>query len=61
MNRIRSKFEELKKSGKKALIPYIKAKPPLNGKPTAYVCEQYVCKLPVTRVEQLQTLLDREP
>jgi len=44
-----------------ALIPYIKAKPPLNGKPTAYVCEQYVCKLPVTRVEQLQTLLDREP
>jgi len=44
-----------------ALVPYIQAQQPLNGKPTAYVCENYVCKLPVTTLEQLERLLDAPP
>jgi uncharacterized protein YyaL (SSP411 family) len=36
-----------------ALIPFLKAQQPLDGKPTAYVCENYACKLPATSPEQL--------
>jgi len=31
--------------------------PPLDGKPTAYVCENYACKLPVTDARSLLELL----
>ena len=31
--------------------------PPLNARPTAYVCENYACQLPVTEVSQLVQLL----
>jgi len=30
------------------LLPLVADKPPLEGRPTAYVCEQRVCKLPTT-------------
>ncbi len=41
-----------------ALIPYVKTQRPLNGKATAYVCENYICSLPVTTVPQFESLLD---
>ena len=31
--------------------------PALDGKPTAYVCENYACKLPVTDDQRLLELL----
>ncbi|TAN60729.1 thioredoxin domain-containing protein [bacterium] len=40
------------------LIPFLKEYAPLKGKATAYVCENYVCKLPVTGEKQLQELLE---
>jgi len=39
------------------LIPFLKEQLPLEGKTTAYVCENYVCKLPTTSVEKMQELL----
>ncbi len=41
-----------------ALVPYVKAQGPLNGRPTAYVCERFVCKLPTTSPETFGQLLD---
>ena len=40
-----------------ALIPYVKAQEPLQGRPTAYVCENYVCNLPTNDVNRLVELL----
>jgi uncharacterized protein YyaL (SSP411 family) len=39
------------------LIPFIAAQAPLEGQPTAYVCERGICRLPVTTLEQLQAQL----
>jgi uncharacterized protein len=35
-------------------------RPVVDGKPTVYVCEGFVCKLPVTSTAELQTLLQSE-
>ena len=35
------------------LIPLLAGRPQLNGKATAYVCEQYTCQLPVTEARAL--------
>jgi uncharacterized protein YyaL (SSP411 family) len=32
--------------------------PPLEGKPTAYVCSNFACNLPVTDLTQLGELLE---
>jgi hypothetical protein len=32
------------------LVPLVAGKTPIDGKPTAYVCERRVCKLPTTDV-----------
>jgi uncharacterized protein len=34
-------------------------RPLINNQPTAYVCRQFVCRLPVTRVEELKDQLTR--
>ena len=39
------------------LIPFLKEQAPLEGKPTAYICENYVCKFPATSTEKLQSIL----
>lgn len=39
------------------LIPFLKDQLPLDGKTTAYVCENYVCKLPTTSIKKLDELL----
>jgi len=38
-------------------LPFIKDMKPINGKPTAYVCKNYGCELPVNTPEQLEKLL----
>ena len=48
-------------SGKQAiefLVPSVAAQGPLQGKPTAYVCERRVCQLPTTDVAQFIEALD---
>jgi uncharacterized protein YyaL (SSP411 family) len=41
-----------------SLSPFVEAMRPANGKPTAYVCEQYACKTPAKNVEQLESILN---
>lgn len=38
-------------------IPFVKNNIMLDGKTTAYVCENYTCNLPVSKVEDLEKLL----
>jgi len=40
------------------LIPLLEGRDMLNGKPTAYVCQNYACRLPVTDPEALAKQLD---
>ncbi len=39
-------------------LPVFEGRTMVDGKPTAYVCENYVCRLPVTTPEELNALLD---
>ena len=41
-------------------IPLLKGKRRLNGRSTAYVCEHYRCKLPVTNAQDLAKQLDTQ-
>jgi uncharacterized protein YyaL (SSP411 family) len=40
------------------LAPFLKRQKPVRGGPTAYVCENQVCKLPTNDVEEMKKLLD---
>lgn len=40
-----------------SLIPFLKEQLPLNGKTTAYVCENYVCKFPATDIGRMGEFL----
>jgi uncharacterized protein YyaL (SSP411 family) len=40
-------------------IPLLQGKTLIEGKPTAYVCEDYVCRAPVTRPTDLESLLTK--
>jgi hypothetical protein len=42
-----------------ALIPYLEAQTALDGKPTAYVCSNYTCRLPVHDARSLRSELAR--
>jgi len=42
-----------------ALAPFVKPQLPIDGQPTAYVCERYICKLPTTDVETFVSLLQK--
>jgi hypothetical protein len=44
-------------SAVESLIPFLEKQTMLGGKPTAYVCENYVCKLPTGDPERLAQLL----
>ena len=47
----------LKKPDEESLLPVFEGRGMVDGKPTAYVCENYVCQLPVTTPEELRALL----
>jgi uncharacterized protein YyaL (SSP411 family) len=38
-------------------LPLLKDRSMIDGSPTAYVCENFVCQRPVTEVEELTRLL----
>ena len=39
-------------------VPLLRERVALEGKPTAYVCERFTCRLPVTEPEALRAQLD---
>ena len=44
------------------LSPFVKNQNVINGKPTAYVCKNYICNLPTTDLAKLKGLLgDSQP
>jgi len=42
-----------------SLAPFVENQIPIGGKPTVYVCENHLCKLPVKEIDQLERLLDK--
>jgi hypothetical protein len=40
------------------VVPFLKNQTAIEGKATAYVCENYACKKPVNSVGELENLLD---
>lgn len=41
-----------------SLVPFVAAQQPLDGRATAYVCQNYQCRLPTTEPDRLASLLD---
>ena len=48
----------LKRPGEEALLPLLEERDLVQGRPAAYVCENYACKLPVTEPGELAKLLE---
>ena len=42
-----------------SMIPPIKDKVAVQGKPTVYICENYTCKAPITDLEDLRRALSK--
>ena len=45
--------------GQHDTIPLLANRPQINGQPTAYVCQQFICKRPVTDAQELAAQLDQ--
>jgi uncharacterized protein YyaL (SSP411 family) len=41
-------------------VPLLAGRSPIDEKPTAFVCQHFVCRLPVTTIADLRTALDRK-
>jgi hypothetical protein len=42
-------------------LPFVKSMTMMNGKATAYICEDYTCQLPVTDLQAMLQLLEEKP
>ena len=49
----------LKRPDEESFLPLLEGRTLVQGKPAAYVCENYACQLPVTEPEALEELLER--
>jgi uncharacterized protein YyaL (SSP411 family) len=47
--------------GAAASVPLLAARPQVDGRPTAYVCEGFLCRSPTTDPEELAAQLDAAP
>lgn len=59
-NRVIILVDDEGRSYLESFLPEIKDMNPVGDKTTAYVCENFTCKLPVTSVEELKELLQPE-
>ncbi len=52
-------FHQTGKAGEdvEKIVPFVKWQTAIDNKPTAYVCQNYVCKQPVTQIDMLEQLL----
>lgn len=41
------------------LAPFINNQQLINGRTTAYVCENFACHAPITQIDQLKQLLEK--
>jgi uncharacterized protein YyaL (SSP411 family) len=48
----------LKRPGDESVLPLLQGRDLVDGRPAAYVCTNYACRLPVTDAEALAQLLD---
>jgi uncharacterized protein YyaL (SSP411 family) len=48
----------LKQPGAESMLPLLQGRTLIDGRPAAYVCENYACRLPVTTPEELGRILD---
>ena len=48
-------------TGAREAIALLEGREAIDGRPTAYVCEHFICKLPVTEPEDLPPSSDRIP
>ena len=51
-------FHSTEQDAIEKLMPHIKQQGLVGGEPTAYVCQQYVCKQPTASLEVFERLLD---
>jgi len=42
----------------KRLVPFVRGQNKIEGKATAYVCENYGCQLPTTEISEMMTLIE---
>jgi uncharacterized protein YyaL (SSP411 family) len=52
-------FHKTGEAGKaiEKIVPFVQGQVAINGKATAYVCQNYVCKQPITDIDKLEQLL----
>ncbi len=43
------------------IVPFVRNQTAVEGKATAYVCEDYACKRPVTDIREFESLLEQSP